>query len=78
MTPAERAAVFGAGWQTVNDGHFDTTFGGKAWGAIGDKCCQKLVILQDDDTCWRKVLNPNCCKVETRSSKQPSSTRQST
>jgi C-terminal processing protease CtpA/Prc len=37
LTAAERAAIFDAVWQTVNDKYFDPSFGGKDWQAIGDE-----------------------------------------
>ena len=58
LTAAERAEIFEAAWQTVNDKFFDPTFGGKDWGAIGDTYRQKLATVQDDDTFWRHLLNP--------------------
>ena len=58
LTAAERAAIFDTVWQTVNDGYFDPTFGGKDWQAIGAKYRQKLATVQDDNTFWLKVLNP--------------------
>ncbi len=58
LTPAERAAVFDAVWQTVNDGYFDPTFGGQDWQAIGDAYRQKLATVQDDAAFWIGVVNP--------------------
>jgi len=58
LTAAERAAIFEAAWQTVNDAYFDPTFGGKDWRAIGEEYRQKLATVQDDATFWRQVLNP--------------------
>jgi carboxyl-terminal processing protease len=58
LTAAERAAIFEAVWQTVNDGYFDPTFGGKDWQAIGNEYRQKLPTVQDDHTFWRQLLNP--------------------
>ncbi|MEJ2708632.1 MAG: S41 family peptidase [Anaerolineales bacterium] len=58
LTAAERAAIFDAAWQTVNDKYFDPTFGGKDWQAIGDEYRQKLATVQDDHTFWLQVLNP--------------------
>ncbi len=58
LTAAERAAIFDTVWQTVNDGYFDPTFGGKDWQAIGDAYRQKLATVQDDATFWLQVLNP--------------------
>jgi carboxyl-terminal processing protease len=58
LTAAERAAIFEAAWQTVNDKYFDPTFGGKNWQAIGDEYRQKLAGIQDDHTFWLQVLNP--------------------
>lgn len=58
LTGAERAAIFDTVWQTVNESYFDPTFGGKEWQAIGDQYRQRLAMVQDDDTFWRRVLNP--------------------
>jgi carboxyl-terminal processing protease len=58
LSAAERLAIFDTVWQTVYDGYFDPTFGGKDWRAIGDEYRQKLATVQDDDTFWRRVLNP--------------------
>ncbi len=58
LTAAERAAIFETVWQTVNDGYFDPSFGGKDWIAIGNAYRQKLYTVQDDYTFWLKVLNP--------------------
>jgi hypothetical protein len=58
LTAAERAAIFEASWQTVNEGFFDPTFGGKDWQAIGEKYRQKLASVQDDHTFWLQLLNP--------------------
>jgi hypothetical protein len=58
LTAAERAAIFEAAWQTVNDNYFDPTFGGVDWVAIGDEYRQKLATVQDDHTFWLQVLNP--------------------
>jgi carboxyl-terminal processing protease len=58
LTAAERLAILDAVWQTVNDGYFDPTFGGKDWQAIGDEYRQKLATVQDDQDFWFGVLNP--------------------
>jgi len=58
LTAAERAAIFDTVWQTVNDGYFDPTFGGRDWQAIGDAYRQMLATVQDDGTFWFRVLNP--------------------
>jgi C-terminal peptidase prc len=58
LTADERAAIFEAAWQTVNDKYFDPTFGGQDWQAIGDEYRQKLTTVQDDHTFWLQVLNP--------------------
>lgn len=58
LTGAERAAIFDAVWQTVNDNFFDPTFGGKDWPAIGDEYRQQLAMVQDDFTFWFQVVNP--------------------
>ncbi|MCK5713795.1 MAG: hypothetical protein KAI25_13820, partial [Hyphomicrobiaceae bacterium] len=55
LTAAERAAIFEAAWQTVNDNYFDPTFGGKDWQAIGDEYRQKLAMVKDDHTFWLQV-----------------------
>jgi carboxyl-terminal processing protease len=58
LTAAERAAIFDAVWQTVNDKYFDPSFGGKDWQAIGDEYRQQLATVQDDGTFWFLVANP--------------------
>jgi len=58
LTAAERATIFDAVWQTVNDKFFDPTFGGKDWQAIGDEYRQQLATVQDDGTFWFLVVNP--------------------
>jgi len=58
LSAAERAEIFEAVWQTVNDNYFDPTFGGQDWQAIGDAYRQKLATVQDDRAFWVDVLNP--------------------
>jgi carboxyl-terminal processing protease len=57
LSAAERAEIFDAVWQTVNDNYFDPTFGGRDWQAIGDAYRQKLAAVQDDRAFWVDVLN---------------------
>jgi carboxyl-terminal processing protease len=57
LSAAERAEIFDAVWQTVNDNYFDPTFGGRDWQAIGDAYRQKLATVQDDRAFWVDVLN---------------------
>jgi len=57
LSAAERAEIFEAVWQTVNDEYFDPTFGGQDWQAIGDAYRQKLATAQDGRAFWRDVLN---------------------
>jgi carboxyl-terminal processing protease len=58
LTAVEREEILDTVWQTINDEYFDPTFGGLDWQAIGDEYRQRLTTVQDDDTFWRKVLNP--------------------
>ena len=58
LTAAERAAIFDAVWETVNDKFFDPTFGGMDWHAIGDAYRQQLTTVEDDVTFWFLVVNP--------------------
>lgn len=58
LSAAERAEIFEAVWQTVNDNYFDPTFGGQDWQAIGDAYRQKLATVQDDRAFWVDILNP--------------------
>jgi carboxyl-terminal processing protease len=58
LSTAERLEIFNTVWQTVNEGYFDPTFGGKDWQAIGDEYRQKLATVQEDATFWFVVLNP--------------------
>jgi carboxyl-terminal processing protease len=58
LSAAERAEIFEAVWQTVNDNYFDPTFGGHDWQAIGDAYRQKLATVQDDRAFWVDILNP--------------------
>jgi carboxyl-terminal processing protease len=57
LSAAERAEIFDAVWQTVNDNYFDPTFGGRDWQAIGDAYRQKMATVQDDRGFWVDVLN---------------------
>jgi len=58
LTSSQRAEIFEAAWQTVNDKYFDPTFGGKDWQAIGDEYRRKLDSVQDDHTFWFQIINP--------------------
>jgi carboxyl-terminal processing protease len=58
LTANERAAIFEAVWQTVNDKYFDPTFGGVDWQAIGDEYRQELAAVDNDYAFWFEVLNP--------------------
>lgn len=58
LSAAQRAEIFEAVWQTVNDNYFDPTFGGQDWQAIGDAYRQKLATVRDDRAFWVDVLNP--------------------
>lgn len=58
LNASERLAIFDTVWQTVNDQYFDPSFGGRDWQAIGDQYRHELTAVQDDDTFWRRVLNP--------------------
>lgn len=58
LSAAERAEIFEAVWQTINDEYFDPTFGGQDWQAVGDAYRQKLATVQDDRAFWVDVLNP--------------------
>lgn len=55
LTDSERAEVFDAAWQAVNDEYFDPTFGGKDWQAIGERHRSLLAAIDDDATFWRML-----------------------
>lgn len=58
LSAAERAEIFEAVLQTINDEYFDPTFGGQDWQAISDAYRQTLATVQDDRAFWVEVLNP--------------------
>ncbi|MEA3336303.1 MAG: hypothetical protein U9R25_10365 [Chloroflexota bacterium] len=61
---AERREIFDTVWQTVNEGYFDSDFGGKDWQAIGERYRQMLATVEDDHTFWLEVLNPMLFELE--------------
>lgn len=58
LSKAERQDIFDTVWQTVNDGYFDPTSGGKDWQAVGKRYRQRLETVQDDRAFWLDVFNP--------------------
>lgn len=46
---AVRAQIFDVVWQTVNEGFYDPSFGGKDWKAVGEQYRPKAMGAESDE-----------------------------